>query len=377
MALSEESKELLQAQVELFNQTYSFMKSVALAVALDLHIADAIRHHGGAATLNQILPEIGVSQRKLPALRRLMRVLTVAGTFTVQQASPEASSSDEHEPVYRLTTISRLLTSNNNNDGGSSANLSPLVNHVLNSSRDSTLSMGLTAWFRHHDDDSGGQPAGPGPCPFALMHGETLWEMSGRDDAVNASVNEAMAADSQFIMGIVLKECGEVFHGIHSLADVAGGVGAAAAAIAAAFPSLECSVLDLPHVVAKAPSAGKVRFVAGDMFESIPPANAVFLKYVLHDWGDDECIKILKNCKQAIPSRDAGGKVIIIDIVVGSKPSDIKLLETQVICDFDIMKIGGVEREEQEWNKIFLKAGFKDYTVMPVLGLRSIIVLYP
>ncbi|CAL4924957.1 unnamed protein product [Urochloa decumbens] len=376
MALSEGRKELLQAQVELLNQTYSFMKSVALAVALDLRIADAIRNHGGAAALSQIASEIGISQRKLPALRRLMRVLTVAGTFTVQQP-PEAqtTSSDEHEPVYKLTTISRLLTSNNDGEGSSSsANLSPMLNHVLNSFRDSALSMGLTAWFRHDDGD--GQP-GPGPCPFTLMHGGTLWEMSGRDDAVNASVNDAMAADSQFVMGIVVKECGEVFRGIDSLVDVAGGVGGAAAAIAEEFPSLKCSVMDLPHVVAKAPCVSSVRFVAGDMFESIPPANAVFLKYVLHDWGDDECIKILKICKQAIPSKDAGGKVIIIDIVVGSKPSDIKLLETQVICDVDIMKIGGVERDEQEWNKIFLKAGFKDYTIMPVLGLRSIIVLYP
>ena len=44
MAISEESKALLQAQVELWNQTFSFMKSVALAVALDLRIADAIHH---------------------------------------------------------------------------------------------------------------------------------------------------------------------------------------------------------------------------------------------------------------------------------------------------------------------------------------------
>jgi len=104
--------------------------------------------------------------------------------------------------------------------------------------------------------------------------------------------------------------------------------------------------------------------------------NAYLFQYVLHDWGDDKCIKLLKNCKQAIPSRDAGGKVIIIDIVVGSSPSDNKLLETQVLWDLYIMQIGGVERDEQEWKKIILAAGFKDYNIMP-LGLRSIIELYP
>ncbi|KAJ1295542.1 hypothetical protein BS78_01G232300 [Paspalum vaginatum] len=365
MAPSEDSKGLLQAQVELWNQAYSFMKSVALAVALDLRIADAIHHHGGAATLSQILAGIGISPCKLHGLRRLMRVLTVAGTFTT------TSSDDGQEPVYTLTTASRLLVSNGGGEEGSgSANLSPMLNHVLHQFRDSKLSMGLTAWFRHDDGETG-------TWPFDLMHGETFWEMSTRDGAANAIFNSAMAADSHFLMQIVLKEFSEIFAGIDSLVDVAGGVGGAAVAIAAAFPSLKCSVLDLPHVVAKAPCISNVQFVAGDMFDSIPPANAVLLKWILHDWSDDECVKILKNCKQAIPSRDAGGKVIIIDIVLGSKSSDAKLLETQVICDLDMMKLGGAERDEQEWRKIFLNAGFKDYNIMPVLGLRSIIQLYP
>jgi len=243
-----------------------------------------------------------------------------------------------------------------------------MLSHVLYPFHDSVLSMGLTAWFRHDEE--------PSKCPYALMHGVTLWEMCGSSEALNASINNAMAADSRFLVPIVVEECGGIFRGIDSLVDVAGGVGGAAATIAAAFPSLKCMVLDLPHVIAKAPSVSNVQFVAGDMFESIPPANAIFLKYVLHDWGDDKCIKLLKNCKQAIPSRDAGGKIIIIDIVVGSSPSDIKLLETQVLCDLYFMEIGGVERDEQEWKKIFLAAGFKDYNIMPP-GLRSIIELYP
>uniref|UniRef100_I1Q6Z9 O-methyltransferase C-terminal domain-containing protein n=1 Tax=Oryza glaberrima TaxID=4538 RepID=I1Q6Z9_ORYGL len=41
-------------------------------------------------------------------------------------------------------------------------------------------------------------------------------------------------------------------------------------------------------------------------------------EYVLHCFGDDDCVKILRRCKDAIPTRDAGGKVIIINIVVGS-----------------------------------------------------------
>lgn len=100
-------------------------------------------------------------------------------------------------------------------------------------------------------------------------------------------------------------------------------------------------------------------------------------QWVLHDWGDEECVTVLKNCKKAIPPRDAGGKVIIIDIVVGAGPSDKKQREMQAMFDLYIMFVNGIERDEQEWKKIFLEAGFSDYKIIPVLGFRSIIEVYP
>lgn len=71
-----------------------------------------------------------------------------------------------------------------------------------------------------------------------------------------------------------------VFRGLGSLVDVGGGHGAVAKAIAAAFPDIKCTVMDLPHVVADAPVSddGNLHLVAGDMFQSIPPADAVLLK---------------------------------------------------------------------------------------------------
>jgi hypothetical protein len=41
---------------------------------------------------------------------------------------------------------------------------------------------------------------------------------------------------------------------------------------------VEYTVLDLDHVIAKAPTGTNVKYIVGDMFESIPQANAVFLK---------------------------------------------------------------------------------------------------
>ena len=97
----------------------------------------------------------------------------------------------------------------------------------------------------------------------------------------------------------------------------------------------------------------------------------------MHDWRDAECITILKNCKKAIPTRDAGGKVITVDAVVGAGCSTPKHRETQVLYDLFIMVANGIERDDQEWRNIILEAGFTHYNIIPVLGARSIIEVYP
>ncbi|TKV95707.1 hypothetical protein SEVIR_9G379733v4 [Setaria viridis] len=371
------SQELLQAELQLWHQSLGFFKSAALAIALDLRIADAVHRLGGAATLPQILAEAGISPCRLRDMRRVMRVLTVSGIFIVQhpdEAAAAAAAESRHDAaVYKLTAASRLLVRDKSSTATGQLPHFLTVQLLLGPVRDSPVSMGMRKWFRQQGDQQQ-----PGLSPFAMAYGgQTVWERA-EHDAAAFRFNDAMAADTAFLMPIVLRECAEVFRGLTSLVDVAGGLGGAAATIAAAFPDLKCTVLDLPQVVAKAPSGTDVHYVAGDVFESIPPANAVFLKWILHDWRDDECVKILKNCKQAISPRDAGGKIIIIDMVVGSGPSDdIKHAETQVLYDLLIMNINGVERDEQEWKKIFFEAGFKDYKIIPVLGVRSVIELYP
>ena len=88
----------------------------------------------------------------------------------------------------------------------------------------------------------------------------------------------------------------------------------------------------------------------------------------MHDWDNAGCSKILKNCKKAITPRDAGGKVIILDMVMGGQSSNIKHKDT-VLFDLFIMFVNGVKRDEQEWKKIIYEAGFSDYKIIPVLGV--------
>ena len=90
-------------------------------------------------------------------------------------------------------------------------------------------------------------------------------------------------------------------------------------------------------------------------------------------------MKILKRCREAISIKENGGKVIIIDIMMNNqKENNCKSRETQLFFDLQMMVfVTGKERDEQEWKKIFLDAGFSHYKISPMLGLRSLIEVFP
>ncbi|KAG2557914.1 hypothetical protein PVAP13_8NG102100, partial [Panicum virgatum] len=262
------------------------------------------------------------------------------------------------EVVYKQTPMSRLLITGD----GKLCSMSPML-HFLVRPLTVTSFFGMHSWFKDVQT--------PSVSFFEMAHGCDHWEMTSKNAEDNSVFNEAMVADSQLVMEIILRESGgKIFSGISSLVDVA---------ISRAFPHIKCTVLDLPHVVSQASRCnGPVHFVSGNMLEFIPPADAVLLKWVLHCWGDDDCIKILRLCKAAIPVREDGGKIIIIDCIMGSSwPQDPITKETHALYDLYMMYINGVERGENEWKKIFQEAGFSGYEIISGLEIRSAIEVYP
>ncbi|CAI0557795.1 unnamed protein product [Linum tenue] len=210
-----------------------------------------------------------------------------------------------------------------------------------------------------------------------------FWEYTDRNAGFNALFNDAMAEDSGMMNLVVGDCCGAVFRGVESLVDVGGGTGTFARIIVAAFPGIRCKVLELPQVIGRLASgrnsSGKLEFVEGDMFQCVPSAGAVLLRMILHDWKDEECVKILKKCKDAISSKGEGGKVIIIDIVMDEKKEvDHELVQTKLNFDMVMMfMLNGKERTEKEWERLFLEAGFQRYKITHLFGFRSLIEVFP
>ncbi|KAJ6828474.1 trans-resveratrol di-O-methyltransferase-like [Iris pallida] len=347
------SDELLQSQTLLWSHIFNYVDSMALKCPVELGIPDAIHSHGPHITLAELMSSLSLSPTKAPHMRRLMRMLTHSRIFTCSG-----------EEGYSLTPLSELLVERDNKNKGTSC----LNGYVLTGLHPVVLNsfQSMSDWFRGNED-----------TPFSVAHGCGLWDMTDRDPEFNMVFNEGMASDAKFLMDVLLKDCGHVFRGLESLMDVGGGTGSAAIAVSKAFPEVKCSVLELQQVVDTIHNKGEVDFIPGDMFEYIPPANAILLKWVLHNWGDRDCVKILQRCKEASPSKKNGGKVIIIDLVVGNDTLQQKSRRTQLYIDMVMMVVcGGVERGKEEWRNVFMEAGFTDYKITPV-GLRSVIEVYP
>jgi hypothetical protein len=95
--------------------------------------------------------------------------------------------------------------------------------------------------------------------------------------------------------------------GVSYALDVGGASGDIVRAMMHANPDLRGGVFDLPHVVPDAEAAARkeglqhrFRAVGGDFFESVPPSDLYVLKYILHDWDDHSCVRILRNCRASL-----------------------------------------------------------------------------
>jgi len=89
-------------------------------------------------------------------------------------------------------------------------------------------------------------------------------------------------------------------------------------------------------------------------------------------------VKILKNCKEAILRKGREGKVIIIDMVVDEEMKDDESMKTQLFLDMLMMVlVKGKERNKKEWVKLISSSGFSNYKITPIIGLRSLVEIYP
>lgn len=164
------------------------------------------------------------------------------------------------------------------------------------------------------------------------------------------------------------------FSQFRRLVDVGGGHGLFLSHVLAATPKLEGILFDQPRVVAgakesfKGEVAARVRIAAGSFFENVPEGgDAYVLRRIIHDWEDEEAVKILGNVRRAM---GGGGTLLLVEGLIDSPTHPAGLM------DLLMLVLGGRERSEADFRALVQTAGFSLKRIIPS-GTYSLIECSP
>ncbi|KAI3736180.1 hypothetical protein L6452_15717 [Arctium lappa] len=353
-----ESDAMLKGQAQIWRYLFGILDGMALRCCVELRIADIISNHGRPTTLSEIAAGIDSVSINMDGLGRLMRFLVYKKVFDEITPQPEKGKG-EGEKAYSLNYCSKWLLFDTNN-----VTLAPMV--MMRT--DSSMVLPLHALSRSIKE---------GVTTFKMTHGQELFDFSSLHSEFNRIFNEGMACTAKITTDAIMSKYKIGFLGSKgSVVDVGGGTGVAISEIVKTYPHLKGINFDLSHVISTAPTYDGVTHVAGNMFEAIPRADTIFMKWILHDWSDEDCIKILKNCRKALPTKT--GKVIIVEIVQHSTGDDIfddtcRAYDLVMFSHFS----SGKERTESEWKNLLVEGGFRRYNIIKIHALQSIIEAFP
>ncbi|XP_011084575.1 caffeic acid 3-O-methyltransferase [Sesamum indicum] len=315
----------------------------ALRSAVELGLLELIKRAGPGAFVSPAELAAQIPATNPQADLMLDRILRLLAANNILNCSLRELPDGSVERRYSLAPVCEFLT--RNEDGVSMA---PLL--LLNQGQ-------ICGESWHHLKDV----VVEGGTPFKRAHGMSPFEYGARNPKFNTAFNRAMYEQSTLIMNQILKKYkGFNVEGLKTLVDVGGGTGATLSIIVSKHPFITGINFDLPHVVKDAPSISGVEHVGGDMFVSVPKADAIFMKWICHDWDDAHCLKILKNCYVAIPEN---GKVIIAERILSEAPHSDPLASIGFTVDLLMLAYnpGGKERTEKEFQALAKEAGFRQF----------------
>ncbi|RWR82936.1 caffeic acid 3-O-methyltransferase-like protein isoform X1 [Cinnamomum micranthum f. kanehirae] len=318
---------------------------MVLKSALELNLIDAISAAGNGAYLlpSEIATHLPTRNPDAPVL--LDRMLRLLASYDVLRCHLRTGENGEVQRLYGVGPICEFLRKNQ--DGGS-------VGPLLLLHHDKVF---MESWYHLNDVIL------EGGIPFNRAYGMTAFEYPGTDQRFNGVFNRAMSHHTTLIMRKIL-DIYKGFEGLKVLVDVGGGIGVTLNIITSKYPHIKGINYDLPHVLADALSYSGVEHVGGDMFVSVPKGDAIFMKWILHDWSDEHCLKLLKNCWEALP--DHGGKVIIVESILPEAPENN--VSSHIVFEQDLFMLaqnpGGKERTKKEYEALAIKSGFSGCEVI-------------
>nr|WMX25282.1 O-methyltransferase OMT4 [Lophophora williamsii] len=317
--------------------------AMVLKALIELDVLELIKRAGPGAQLSPAQIVAQLPTKNPDAGTMLDRMLRLLASYEILSCSTQTLPDGRVERLYGLAPVCQFFT--NNEDGAT-------LGAIVQLSQEKLV---VESWYHLKD------AVLDGGIPFKKAQGMTIYEYPKTDPRFNQVFNSGMSNYSTIIMRDLLERY-KGFEGISTLVDIAGGTGASINMVVSKYPTIKGINFDLPHVIKDAPSYDGVEHVGGDMFESVTKADAMLIKWTLCDWSDEHCLKLLKNCYNALPDN---GKVIVCDYVLPMAPETSNAAKTVFLLDAIMLAnfVGGKGRTKQEFEALARKVGFEGFEV--------------
>lgn len=324
----------------------SLLDPWAVRVAATLRLPDLIAD--GADTTKTLATRSGTNA---DALARLMRHLTILGLFSTttdgrwEITELGALLRDDHPLGIR-----RGLDQNDCYVQKSDASVRGLLNSVRT---------GAAVW--------------------KALYGVSFWENITADPEFAESFNANMARYSAFF-GPTLSRCYD-WSNVEHVVDVGGGVGHTLVTILGAHRHLHGTLIDLPDAIADATAVlsesgviDRCTLVPQSFFDLLPPGGSVYLlANVIHDWNDDDSIRILSRCAEAAGPT---GRILLVERII---PENIDSGEQDLFGQIDLymlLLVGGRERTVKQFDQLGAAAGLQRTAVYVLTDLPLSLIEY-
>jgi hypothetical protein len=207
-----------------------------------------------------------------------------------------------------------------------------------------------------------------GADPFARANGAAFFDWFATHTARQRAFDGAMAAGAR--MHALVLGAGVDWSRDRRVCDVGGGTGELLRTLLEQHSHLEGVLFDLPHVVAAATPHERLRTVAGDAFEAVPPGcDTYLLVNVVHDWNDDDAAALLRQVAAAAPP---AARVVVVEHEQPRVPLD----DVGTRSDLLMLALtpGGRERTTSEFVALAAAAGLRmDRTIPLASGDRAFV----
>ena len=314
-----------------------------------------------AKPLEYIYPGVVAAQAIHAAIKFRIPDLLASGPKNISEL---ASACDVHEPALErllraLTTIEMFVRNPDGRYSNSPRTEVLRTDHPLSLRSEGMLLPAPFMWLplgELCESVRTGKPA------FERLFGQSFFTYLEEHPEDAANFNRVMTQEIMWTTPALLRAYD--FSRFRRLVDVGGGQGAFLSKVLAATPGLRGILFDQPKVVAEAREmlnselAARTEIVGGSFFEDVPKgADAYVLRKIIHDWEDEDALRILRNVRRAM---SASATLLLVEGLIDSSQNPVGLMDLMMLVFFR-----GRERTEADFRSLLHSAGFSLSRVIP------------